>query len=157
MFHLAAETSLFQCSGRWIYIFNLFAWIFWIFLGKNKTWRGTRAPRPLPKLRPLNTRWPSKKRFCLHWQLVAEYTQSGLGYLLFTWKNRKFRLENGNGSRPFFWEVSENMGCDLRRCNFSTLFSLLCWYGYNLQRIVLLPRQISLSYVCTQDLTWWFM
>ena len=29
-----------------------------------------------------------------------------------------------NGSRHSAWEVSGNMGCDLRQCNFSTLFSL---------------------------------
>ena len=27
-----------------------------------------------------------------------------------------------NGSRHSVWEASENMGCDLGRCNFSTLF-----------------------------------
>ena len=29
-----------------------------------------------------------------------------------------------NGSRHFVWEASENMDCDSRGCNFSTLFSL---------------------------------
>ena len=28
------------------------------------------------------------------------------------------------GSRYSVWEALENMGCDLRRCNFSSLFSL---------------------------------
>ena len=29
-----------------------------------------------------------------------------------------------NGSRHSVWEASENMGCDFRRCNFSTLLRL---------------------------------
>ena len=42
-------------------------------------------------------------------------------YLSFTWENQKFRLDKpANGSRHSVWESSENMGCDLRRCNFST-------------------------------------
>lgn len=73
------------------------------FLGR-KTWGEARAPQPLPKQRLCCGRLievTEQKRFYLHWQLAAEYTQSGLEYLLCTWKNRKFRLENGNGSRHF--------------------------------------------------------
>ena len=40
------------------------------------------------------------------------------------------------------WEASENIGCDLRLCNFSILFSLFSWFGYTLKRLVLHPRQI---------------
>ena len=29
-----------------------------------------------------------------------------------------------NGSSKSVWEASESIGCDLRRCNFCTLFSL---------------------------------
>ena len=34
-----------------------------------------------------------------------------------------------NGLRHFVWEPSENMGCDLRQCNFSTLFCLFSTFG----------------------------
>ena len=34
-----------------------------------------------------------------------------------------------NGFRHSVWEASENMGCLLRRCNISTLFSLFSWFG----------------------------
>ena len=40
------------------------------------------------------------------------------------------------------WEASENIGCDLRLCNFSILFSLFSWFRYTLKRLVLHPRQI---------------
>ena len=55
MFHLAAETSLFQCSKRCMFLnFNFYACVF-DFLGQ-KTWgegngAGT-VPRPLPMLQP---------------------------------------------------------------------------------------------------------
>lgn len=35
-----------------------------------------------------------------------------------------------NGSHHSVWEASKNMGCDLRQCNFSTLFSLFSQTGY---------------------------
>ena len=35
-----------------------------------------------------------------------------------------------NGSCHLVWEASENNGCDLRCCNFPTLFSLLSWFNY---------------------------
>ena len=42
----------------------------------------------------------------------------------FIWENRKFWLENEMvNSRHSVWKPSENMGCDLRRCNFSTPLS----------------------------------
>lgn len=54
MFHLTAEISLFQCSGRWSFIFNFYGCIvrFW----------GTRGtlPRPLPVLRPCCYRFPGR-------------------------------------------------------------------------------------------------
>ena len=37
-----------------------------------------------------------------------------------------------NGLRHSIWETSENMGCDLRWCNFSSLFSLFGWFEYTL-------------------------
>lgn len=62
-------------------------------------------------------------------------------------------VEKSNGSRHFVWESSENMGCKLRRCNFSTLFSPFSRCGFTLQRAVLSARQISEIYVYAQD---WF-
>ena len=44
-------------------------------------------------------------------------------YLPFTWGIWKFLLENQMFRS--FWEDLENMGFDLRRCSFSTLFSPL--------------------------------
>ena len=38
--------------------------------------------------------------------------------------NRKFRLENQMVRAIPVWKVSENMNCDLWRCNVSTRFSL---------------------------------
>ena len=49
------------------------------------------------------------------------------------------------GKSNGFWQASENMGCDLRRFNFSTLFSLLNWFGYTLQRVVLPPHAITIT------------
>ena len=42
----------------------------------------------------------------------------------FKWKNKKFWLENKMVG-TIRGTASENMGCDLGQCNFSTLFSLL--------------------------------
>ena len=50
-------------------------------------------------------------------------------YLPFTWGIWKFLLENQMVRA--FCDASENMGFDLRRCSFSTLFSLLSSFGYN--------------------------
>ena len=47
------------------------------------------------------------------------------GYLPSTWKNLEILAGKSDGMRHSIWEASENMGCDLRQCNFSTLFSLL--------------------------------
>ena len=44
-----------------------------------------------------------------------------------------------NGSRHSVVEVSENMGCDLRRRNFLSLSSLFGKFGYTLWRFVLPP------------------
>ena len=38
----------------------------------------------------------------------------------------EIQVGKSNGSRPSVWKASGDMGCDLRRCNFSTLFDLLC-------------------------------
>ena len=51
MFHLAAETSLFQCFWRWIFIFNFYACMFWLDFSGQKIWGGGH-PWPLPILRP---------------------------------------------------------------------------------------------------------
>ena len=51
-------------------------------------------------------------------------------------------VRKSNVSRHCVWEPSENMGCDLRRCNFSTLLSLCSWFWFTLLRVVLPPRQV---------------
>ena len=55
---------------------------------------------------------------------------------LTVFSNGKTRLENEMARAfPFWkciWEASETMGCDLRRCNFSTLSSLFCCFGHTL-------------------------
>ena len=51
-------------------------------------------------------------------------------------------VRKSNGLRHSVWNASENMGFDLRRCNFSTLFSLLSIFGYTLKRVILPPCQI---------------
>ena len=38
-------------------------------------------------------------------------------------------FEKSNGSLHSVWEASENMGYDLRRCNFSNFSSLFCKFG----------------------------
>ena len=38
-------------------------------------------------------------------------------HLLFTWENREFRLQNQMAHARSVREASENIGCDLRRCN----------------------------------------
>ena len=48
----------------------------------------------------------------------------GMGHLPFTWKNRKFPLENHVVRAIPSSESSEYMSCDFRRCDFSTLFNL---------------------------------
>ena len=69
----------------------------------------------------------------------------------------EIRVGKSNGLRHFVWEPSENMGCDLRQCNFSSLFSLFSTFGYTLYCIVFPPRQfysfmfmqkISIRVVC---------
>ena len=44
-------------------------------------------------------------------------------------ENLKIPVGKSNGSRHSVWKASENMGCLLRRCNISTLFSLFSWFG----------------------------
>ena len=70
---------------------------------------------------------------------------------------QKIRVGKSNGLRHCFWEPSENMGCDLRQCNFSTLFSLLSLFGYTLYWIVfphcqfysfMFMQKISIQVVC---------
>ena len=158
MSRLAAETSFFQRSGKWIYIFNFYAWMFWLFGAKNLG-RGTRPPAsPQAKalLWPLNRGDRAK-------EVLFTLATGSLNIHRVAWSTYFLHGKTGSSGwkmemvRVIFWKALENIDCDLRRCNFSILFSLLCWYGYNLPRIALLSRQILLSYVCTQDLTWWFV
>lgn len=158
MSRLAAETSFFQRSGRWIYIFNFYAWMFWLFGAKNLG-RDT-GPPTSPQAKALQ--WPLKRGDRAKEVLFTLATGRWIytewpGVLTFYMEKPEVPVGKWEWFASFFWKALESIDCDLRRCNFSMLFSLLCWYGYNLQRIALLPRQILLSYVCTQDLTWWFV
>ena len=47
-----------------------------------------------------------------------------------------------NGLRYSIWDASENIGCDFRRCNFSTLFSLFSLFGCSLKLFILTGRRI---------------
>ena len=47
--------------------------------------------------------------------------------VLLTWNLRSTAVRKSNGSHHSVWGASGNMGCDLRRCTFSTLFSLFGW------------------------------
>ena len=68
--------------------------------------------------------------------LLINYTVSTL--LCFTWvppiymRKPEIPVGKSNGSRHSVWEASENMGRDLMRCSFSTIFSLLSTFGYTL-------------------------
>ena len=46
---------------------------------------------------------------------------------VFTIYTKKAEITDGksNGLRHFEWETSQKISCDLRGCNFSTLFGLL--------------------------------
>ena len=48
----------------------------------------------------------------------------GLGHLPFTWKNRKFLVDNQVVRAIPFSASYEYMSCDLRRCDSCTLFDL---------------------------------
>ena len=51
-------------------------------------------------------------------------------------EKQEILVGQSNGSRHSVWEASANMGCDLRRCNISTLFGLFGWFGYASQRVI---------------------
>ena len=56
MFHLTAEISLLQCSGRWSFIFNFYACMFWDFGA-----RGARVPLAPPRVTlPCCYRFPGR-------------------------------------------------------------------------------------------------
>ena len=55
--------------------------------------------------------------------IVVDKHAQRLGYLTFTWENRKVWLVN-QWFTPFCFEASENEGFDLRLYSYSTLFSL---------------------------------
>ena len=44
----SCETSLYQCSGRFIFIFNFYSYMFWLFGAKNWGKGGARPPGPSP-------------------------------------------------------------------------------------------------------------
>ena len=45
-------------------------------------------------------------------------------------RKREIPVRKSNSSRHSVWEASENMGCNMRWCYFSTLISLPSWCGY---------------------------
>ena len=47
-----------------------------------------------------------------------------LGVLTIYMEKPEIPVGESNGSRHSVWEASENVGCDLQRCNFSTLVGL---------------------------------
>ena len=49
--------------------------------------------------------------------LLKQERSRRVRHLPFTWENREFRLQNQMVHARSVWEASENMGCDLRRCN----------------------------------------
>ena len=73
------------------------------------------------------------------WTLRLEWLTIYMGKpeILVGWKS--------NGLRHSVWGASQNMGGDLRRCDFPILFSLFSRYllGYTSQRVVLPPDQID--------------
>ena len=60
-----------------------------------------------------------------------------------------------NYSRHSNWEASENMGCDLRWCNFSILFSLLSWFGYSLLQATFSHYAKFSSFIFMQRISTW--
>ena len=54
-------------------------------------------------------------------QLVVFCTVSYKGVLIIYTEKPEIPVGKSNGSRHSVWEASENMGCNLRGCNFSAL------------------------------------
>ena len=81
-------------------------------------------------------------RPCLQCGRIQTLTAGDQGYLPFTRENRKFRLENQIACAIPFGMLRKIWALDLKRCNFSTLFSLLSIFGYTLKRVILRPCQI---------------
>ena len=101
MSRLTSETSLFQCSGRRIYIFNLFAWIFFTFWRK-KPGEGhgpPASPQAEALLWPLNTKWSSKRgAICIgNWSLNIHRVAWGTYFLHGKNGSSKMKMENGSG------------------------------------------------------------
>ena len=68
----------------------------------------------------------------MHYKLLCTIITIYMGKL-------EIPVGKSNGSRHSVGEGSENMGCDLRRCNFLSLSSLFGKFGYTLWRFVLPP------------------
>ena len=87
MFHVAAETSLFQCCGRWIVIFNFYMRACFTFLGKKDCGGGGRdTGSMLPILQPC---FMTLIQFVLHTEfsnfLITNIIEYDLLRLLFFW------------------------------------------------------------------------
>ena len=63
--------------------------------------------------------------------------REAMGYLPLTYRKPEIPVGKSNASQH-----SENMGRDLRRCNFSTFFSRFSKFGYVQYRFVLPQRRI---------------
>lgn len=61
---------------------------------------------------------------CFELQLLRFRTCVILGVLTIFVGKPEILVGKSNGSRYSVWEASEHMGCDFRRCNFSTLLRL---------------------------------
>ena len=73
------------------------------------------------------------------------------GHLPFTWKNQKFRLERQMVRAITFRKLQKIWAVIWGEAIFLLLFSQFCWYGNNLQRGVLPPRQILKFNACAED------
>ena len=62
-------------------------------------------------------KWLQPKTLKCEVTLLKHERSRRVRHLPFTWENRKFRLQNQMVHVRSVWEASENMGCDLRRCN----------------------------------------
>ena len=74
---------------------------------------------------------------------------------------RKLEIPVGKAkvSCHFVWEGSGNMGCDLRRRSFSTLFSLFSRFGFVFFIAGFSPTTSSFIVICLRKsfLPWWFV
>ena len=91
-----------------------------------------------------------------NWSYFIETRRSRrVRHLPFTWENRRFRLQNQMAHARSVWEASENMGCDLRRCN------ILILLGCTTDLDILYSHRVKFSSInfmhkiaCITDVLW---